>query len=147
MGGMLMLDKKIVLKHLGELEDCIKQLDSHSNCSVDQLLKDYDLRWAVERGLHLAIQNVLDISEHILVSLGSVALDDYTAIIDQMGIKEVIPQDFARRIRGMAGFRNILVHDYIKMDTKRLHSHLQNDLKDFKQFAKYIAEYLKKIPA
>lgn len=137
-----MVDKKIILKHLGELEKCIKQLSNHKNCTVRQLLSDFDLRWAVERGLQLAIQNVLDISSHILVETGVNGLDDYTSMIDQMGVKGIIPEDFAKKIRGMAGLRNVLVHDYVDIDTKKLHSYVVAGLDDFKKFAKYIADYL-----
>lgn len=137
-----MVDKKIILKHLGELEKCIKQLNKHKNCTVQQLLSDFDLRWAVERGLQLAIQNVLDISSHILVEAHVNGLDDYTSIIDQMGVKGIIPGEFAKRIRGMAGLRNVLVHDYVDIDTQKLHDYIAAGLDDFKKFAKYIADYL-----
>lgn len=139
-----MVDKKIILKHLNELEKCIKQLNKHKNCTVSQLLSDFDLRWAVERGLQLAIQNVLDISSHILVEAGVNGIDDYTAMIDQMGVKGVIPKDFAKKIRGMAGLRNVLVHDYVDIDTQKLHKYVVTGLDDFKEFAKYIAAYLAK---
>lgn len=139
-----MVDRKIVLQHLGELENCIKQLSRYKNCTTKQLLSDFDLRWAVERGLQLAIQNVLDISSHVLVDAGANGLDDYTAIIDQMGARKIIPEDFSKRIRGMAGLRNILVHDYIDVDTEKLHNLLEGGLDDFKKFARYIANYLAK---
>lgn len=139
-----MVDKKIVLKHLDELESCVRQLSKHKNCTARRLLSDFDLRWAVERGLQLAIQNVLDISSHILVDVGANGLDDYTAVIDQMGVKKIIPEKFAKKIRGMAGLRNVLVHDYVDIDTDKLHDLLGNGLGDFKSFAKYIADYLAK---
>lgn len=139
-----MIDKKIILKHLNELEKCIKQLDRHKNCSAKQLLSDFDLRWAVERGLHLAIQNILDISSHILVDIGANGLDDYTSIIDQMGEMRIIPEGFAKKIRGMAGLRNVLVHDYVDIDAEKLCNYVSTGLDDFKKFAKYIADYLAK---
>lgn len=137
-----MVDRKIVLKHLEELENCIKQLDHHKNCTLKQIKADYDLRWVIERGLQLAIQNVLDISSHILVDIGANGLEDYTSVIDQMGAKKIIPEAFAKKIRGMAGLRNVLVHDYVSIDTVKLHYHVKNGLEDFKKFAKYIADYL-----
>ena len=33
-----------------------------------------------------------------------------------MGQYGVLSKEFAEKIKGMAGFRNILVHDYIKLD-------------------------------
>lgn len=42
----------------------------------------------------------------------------------------------------MAKFRNILVHEYIKVETKRLVLFLKNNLGDFEDFARAIAKYL-----
>lgn len=39
---------------------------------------------------------------------------------------------------------NVLVHDYVDIDTQKLHKYVVTGLDDFKKFAKYIATYLAK---
>ena len=41
----------------------------------------------------------------------------------------------------MVGLRNILVHEYIKIDPKQIYQHLQN-LDDFRTFQKHIVKLL-----
>ncbi len=43
----------------------------------------------------------------------------------------------------MVGLRNILVHEYIKVDLDRIYQHIQKVV-DFRTFQKHIIKYLKK---
>ncbi|MCK4858958.1 MAG: DUF86 domain-containing protein [Candidatus Omnitrophica bacterium] len=91
----------------------------------------------------MAIQLVIDIGNHILVEIGENQIEDYVDIIDRLGEKEIIPPSFAYNIRNMAGFRNILVHEYLKVDLEQVYQVLQKRLPDFKKFIIYIKNYLK----
>lgn len=42
----------------------------------------------------------------------------------------------------MAGFRNILVHDYLKIDREIVYEVILNNLKDIEKFIKVIVEYI-----
>jgi uncharacterized protein YutE (UPF0331/DUF86 family) len=56
-------------------------------------------------------------------------------------IRKVEECRFAARIRGMAGLRNILVHDYLEVDPAELRKHLGR-LKDFERYCRCVVEYL-----
>ncbi|MCS7220623.1 MAG: DUF86 domain-containing protein [Anaerolineae bacterium] len=56
--------------------------------------------------------------------------------------EKVLPMAFARRLAPMAGFRNILAHEYLAIDWDLVYKHLQG-LDDFYQFAHYIREWLR----
>ena len=43
---------------------------------------------------------------------------DTTNLIELAGRRGLMPADFARRIRGMAGMRNVLVHGYLEVDQR-----------------------------
>jgi len=46
----------------------------------------------------------------------------------------------------MAGFRNILIHEYSEIDTNRVYQAVHKDIDDLAEFAKRIYEkYLKEI--
>ncbi|MDD5434603.1 MAG: DUF86 domain-containing protein [Nitrospira sp.] len=44
----------------------------------------------------------------------------------------------------MAGFRNILIHEYASVDISKVYDVLQNRLNDFKKYAGFIDNYLSK---
>jgi len=46
--------------------------------------------------------------------------------------------------RNMVGFRNILVHDYLEIETAQVYDILQKRLPDFDDYARAIVEFLEK---
>ena len=137
-----MIDKNIIKKHLLELENILVVLEELKQYSLTDIESDVKKVWEIEHGLQLAIQNLLDIASHILSSLGKNKTDSYTDVILRLGKENIIPPDYAEKIKRMAGLRNILVHDYLEVDLSLLYNLLQNSLDDFRIFSKYIAVYL-----
>jgi len=54
---------------------------------------------------------------------------------------------FPRRFRGVAGFRNVLVHGYLGVDPERMYELLNSGLDDFVAFAQHVESYLIRINA
>ncbi|AGB42245.1 hypothetical protein Halha_2371 [Halobacteroides halobius DSM 5150] len=136
-----MVEEKLVRTKLKELRSYLNQLDKYQEITVEELENNLEQRWVIERGLQLSIQLVLDIGNHILSEEG-ITVNNYTGILKELGELEVIPPEFAKKIKGMAGFRNVLVHDYMEVDLELLVRVINNSLKDFKKFAQYILDYL-----
>lgn len=99
---------------------------------------------AVERNFHVAIECILDIGNHIIAEKGFESPDDNEDIIRILGEEGIIPFDFAGHIKGIAGFRNILVHEYTGIDYGVLYNYLVNRLNDFREFARYISVFFEK---
>lgn len=85
---------------------------------------------------------MLDAGLHIVVERNLERPHDSKEILLALGRHGVIPAELAERIQGMAGFRNILVHRYFKVDPERVYQHLQQDLGDFAAFARHVREWL-----
>lgn len=137
-----MIDKEVIYKHIGELRKIVNELSAFKSYTLDDLEIDIGKQWQIEHGLQLAIQNLLDIGSHILSALGKNNSETYTDIIDKLAQEKILPLDFTLKIRGMAGLRNILVHDYLDVDVGRIYKIFQDQLEDFKTFCKLIIEYL-----
>lgn len=135
-------DLTVIRKHLRALDATIKQLQTHRGKSFDTFAENIDEIWSVERGLQLAAQNCLDIASHLSASEGY-DVSDYATGIDHLETIGILPREFVMRFRNIAGFRNILVHGYLELDTHHIHHLLNHRLDDFIQFANYIYEYIK----
>lgn len=136
-----MVNKSVIINKLDQLSKYYQQLEKYKNIKDEDLKNDLDKLWSVERGLQLCIQTILDIGNHILSEKG-IVVDNYSEIFEKMGKVEIIPEDFGNRIKGMAGFRNILVHEYTDVDIEVVVDVLNNSLDDFNKFAYYINDYL-----
>ena len=67
---------------------------------------------------------MLDISE-IIISMEKIKRpQSYKEIFRTLGESGILPEAFARKIEPAAGFRNILVHMYAKVDLDRLYENL-----------------------
>ena len=137
-----MIDKNLIKKKLGELEIYILTLEDLRIYSIKELQNKREKLWSVEHGLQLTVQLVIDMGNHILAAIGEQEIEDYVDVIDKLGERGIIPPEFAQSIRGMAGFRNILIHEYATVDIKKVYHILHNQLDDFRTFAKYVDTYL-----
>ena len=137
-----MVEKNLVQTKLKELRDYVRQLDRYKGITIEELEESLEKTWSIERGLQLSIQLVLDVGGHILSEEG-VTVESYSEIIEELGRQDILPRKFAKNIKGMAGFRNILVHDYLEVDLKLLVKLVNNNLSDFRKFAQYILKYVK----
>lgn len=82
------------------------------------------LRDIVERNLEVAAQCCIDISHRIIVIEGADKPRDYREAILRMGELGVLPPDFADQLAPIAGFRNILVHEYLAVDWDEVYDNL-----------------------
>ncbi|MDP2754466.1 MAG: DUF86 domain-containing protein [Nitrospirota bacterium] len=126
------------------LEKALQVLQQSSKLTYEELISNDVLLSAIERNLQVAIECVLDIGNHIIAEKGFENPDDNEDIIRILGSEGIVPSDFAESIKGIAGFRNILVHEYTGIDYGLLYNYLVNRLDDFRQFARYISAYLER---
>lgn len=139
-------DSAIVRRHLLALDEAVQRLRRHAGRPLASLVADADSLWAIERGLQLCAQNALDIATHVAASAGH-DVPNYASAIDRLGELGVLPDAFARRFRGVAGFRNVLVHGYLGVDPERMYELLNSGLDDFVAFAQHLESYLIRINA
>lgn len=102
------------------------------------------LEWAIERGFHIAAEALFDAGNHILAGEFADAADEYGQIPVRLAARRVIQPGTATRLRSLAGFRNILVHDYAAIDPQRLIEGLGR-LDDFDAFAADVEAWLAKL--
>ena len=134
-------DPAVVRRHLAALREALANLRRHSQRTAGELRSNADLRWAVERGLQLCVQNALDIATHIAAASGLDA-PDYATAVDRLAELSVLPAEFAARLRPLAGFRNVLVHGYLRVDLAIVERVLRENLADLEAFAGHIESFL-----
>jgi uncharacterized protein YutE (UPF0331/DUF86 family) len=135
------LDHSRLRRYLVALDDILTRLSEHTGKGVEALSADTNERWAIERGLQLCTQCVLDIATHLVASAGRDAAD-YASALDELGRLGILSSDLAKRLRPLAGFRNALVHGYMSIDVTRLHAVLNQHLDEVREFARSIDSLL-----
>ena len=134
------MDATITSK-LRDLERYVQQLQKFQSYRYGDIENDLEKIWAIERGLQVSIQIIIDVGNHILASIGENHVNDYTDVLSKLGQHNILPPRFAAEIQVMAGFRNILVHRYTEVDLEKVYDVLQNRLGDFMKYIGYIQSY------
>lgn len=143
---MPLIDKQKVLDRLLDMEKASKELTRFKEMDYNQFKASKDNFPIASYWLRLGIEAALTIGTHILSRLPQNGKKkDYTQVILSLGDYEVLSREFANKIRGMAGYRNRLVHLYWEVKDEELYKIIKENINDFKEFNYYIREYLKKI--
>ena len=119
------------LDELSERLGRLQPLRTKPRLTFDQepLLKDI-----AERNLEVASQCVIDICNRIIsMEEAQKPTDSYEAIL-KMGELKVLSAEFARALAPVAGFRNILAHEYLTVDWDIVYENLQK-IDDLGKFA------------
>ena len=131
-----------IIDKLELLEEYITILRELQQYSFEEIKKDYLIRGAVERYLQVSLECMLDIGE-IIISMEKIKRpESYKEIFRTLGENRILPEAFARKIEPAAGFRNVLVHMYAKLEMDRVYENLQNGVEDMELFIEYIARFL-----
>jgi uncharacterized protein YutE (UPF0331/DUF86 family) len=128
---------------LDELDERLARLQPLQERARTDFDADPYLRDIVERNLEIAAQCCLDICNRIISLEGARKPVDYYDAILRMGELGVLPPDFARHMAPLAGFRNILVHEYLQVDWDQVYRHLEQ-LEELVRFAELIRRWLQR---
>jgi uncharacterized protein YutE (UPF0331/DUF86 family) len=132
------VDTTAIAMRLRKLDGYLRTLRQMQAVPLDEYLSDDNVQTIVERKLHLAIQACMDIASYLIGQLGLTAPDEPHNVFAVLGQEGVISRGLSKRMVGMVRFRNILVYDYLEIDSTIVHHNLTGDLEDFDQFSQEI---------
>lgn len=112
-----------------------------SERSVEDYLKDDDLQDIAERNFQVAIEALIDLANHLVSVRAYRKPESNVDIFSVLEEEGVIDADLAGRMADWVRFRNILVHDYIAVDPRRVHGFL-GELDDLRTMARILARHL-----
>jgi uncharacterized protein YutE (UPF0331/DUF86 family) len=135
------VEPDVVRRKLLEIAEATGHLRSWLPITIDRLETNQQLRWAVERGLQVAAEALFDVGAHLLAAEFREVVDEYRQIPRRLLARGVLSQSVAERLKGLAGFRNVLVHEYADVDVRRVHAGLER-LGDFDAFIEDVERWL-----
>lgn len=133
----------IIENKISSVEKYLKILEGYKKYSVDEINNDLTLKGAVERYLYLVSQATIELADAI-VSLKDLRKPTvYSEVFDILREEGLISGKLAEQLIKMTGFRNVVAHDYEKVNFDIIYEVLQNKLGDIEEFIKEIKNKLK----
>ena len=131
----------IVFNKKESIERCIKQIRTYYHLPLNGAFEDDYLRQdAIAMNLQRACEQCIDLTTHT-IRVRKLGLPKETGeSFRLLAANHIIPQDLAARLEGMVGFRNVLVHEYQRMNIKLMIDVIENRLDDLLLFVDRIVE-------
>ena len=129
-----MVDTEIFSRRLDALDGYLDRLRSLGEAAEKEYLAEPGIHDLAARYLHLAVEAVIDLANHWIADHGLRTPDsnrDSFTVPEEAGEIDVA---LAERMRGWAGFRNVLVHEYVNVDHRIAYAAIRDELDDLADF-------------
>jgi len=117
-----------VLAHLRELDEAAGDWERYRSITLEDLRTDRDKRNMVLHALLVSIQASIDIANHLIAASSSRRPETYRESFAILCDEGLIPEDLGAQLSDLAGFRNVLVHLYCRLNLDEVYGVLQDDL-------------------
>src|SRR3989338_4097015 len=129
---------EIVENKISSIREHIAILRKYAPHSLEEIKTDVTLRGAVERYLYLAAQSAIDLAEAMIAFKHYRKPTTMGESFDILCDESIISRETADQMIKLAGFRNIIAHEYTKINYDIVYDILQNRLSDIEQFVSEI---------
>lgn len=141
---MKLYETESVEQKLFRLKEIINILEELSRSSKDDFVKEFKLNNLAMFNLLIGITIILDVGQYLLTKYKGKTAQEYKEVIQLLGEGGIVSSEFSKENIDMAKFRNLMVHDYDKIDEAQVYNYLQKAPDIFRQFAKYFVEFMDK---
>ena len=131
-----MTNISIIENKISSVKKYLKTVERYQKYTQEDMENSVDIRSMIERQLYLVAQSTIDLAEAYISYRNlrkPTTMTDAFYILEEEGL---ISKDLVKRMVGMVGFRNILSHDYEKIDYAIVYDILRSGLRDIKEFLK-----------
>ena len=134
----------VLLERLKLLHEYKNDLLEFQDVDFQTYLDNKLIRRAVERTLQIAIEACIDIGQRLIAAEGFRTPESNRDVFTILNQEQIVPDDLLPNLLNMSGFRNLIVHDYARIDDAAVFGILKRHLGDFDRFAEVVVGYLEK---
>lgn len=130
---------RALLDRLGEELDQLRRIAVHSDAEI---LGDGDRLAAIKYRFIVAIETCIDLGQHVVASESFRAPRDFADVFASLNEGGFLDGELVPSLQQAARFRNLLVHQYMKVDDRRVVEILRTRLETLDAFRTEIARAL-----
>jgi uncharacterized protein YutE (UPF0331/DUF86 family) len=137
-----LVDKDLLLAKASSVRRHLKRIKEKSKIDLKTFLSDLDRQEIVMFNLQMAIQNCVDIAAHIISEEGFGIPDSISEMFYLLEENRYLDNQLTEKMVKAAGFRNLIVHEYAKIEVKQVFDIAQKDIIDLNEYLKSIIKKL-----
>ena len=137
-----MVDRDLILAKASSVKRHLKRVIEKRNIDLQTFLKDIDCQESILFNLQMAIQNCIDIAAHIISEEGFGVAGSTNEMFYLLEENGYLDTDLTEKMVKAVGFRNLIVHEYGKVELKQLFEVAQNNIEDLNEYLRSIFKKL-----
>lgn len=129
-----MVDHDLILAKAGLIRRHLRRIKEKGGGDLEAFLSDLDRQEVISFNLHLAIENCTDLAAHIISEEGLGVPGSASEMFYLLEDNGYINSQLTEKMIKAVGLRNLIVHEYDKIDLTRLYDIVLKDTKDVNDF-------------
>ena len=139
-----MPNKELIRRKINKIENYIKEIEPLLVLTSNEIVSDILKLRTVERNFQLIVDTMLDINTHIISSENFKTPETLQETFVVLGDNGVLSLAFVKKIAPVVGLRNIVVHEYEKVDNEKMMQDLKAGISQFGEYLVSIDNFLQK---
>jgi uncharacterized protein YutE (UPF0331/DUF86 family) len=130
---------EILSPQIDTIARCIERIESKKPVVLEDLKTDFDLQDVISFNLRRIIQASVNIAGMIISKTSSPAPLEMAESFETLKALKFIDEACCIRMKKSVGFRNLMVHEYEKIDWQIVFQITEKHLEDFKVYVRQIS--------
>ena len=137
-----MVDKDLILAKAGSVKSHLNRVLEKRDVELHNFIKDIDRQESILFNIQTAVQNCIDIAAHIISEESFGVPGSTTEMLYILEKNGYLDNDLTQKMVKAVGFRNLIVHEYGKIELEQAYEIAQNDINDLNEYLKAIFKKL-----
>jgi len=132
--GDARLNVSRIREKVADIKEYFQVLKEYTSQGENGFLSNKEAIRSARYAFIVMIEASSNIANHLCARLLNSSPDSYAESFLLLGNTEIIPTDLSLRLGKMAGFRNLLLHGYGKVDDRKMFEIMQKNLGDIERW-------------
>lgn len=133
-----MVDREIIIAKASSVKRHLERVKKKVNVDLQTFLGDLDCQEIILFNLQMAVQNCIDIAAHIISEEGFGVPGSNNEMFYLLEENQYLSTEITEKMVKAVGFRNLIVHEYTKIEINQVYETARNDIKDIYHYLKEV---------
>jgi len=133
-----LVDKDMIIAKAAAVSKHVNRIVAKSGADIETFRNDIDYQDIILFNIQMAVQNCIDIAAHIISDEGYGVPGSNNEMFYLLEEHGFIGTSIVEKMIKAVGFRNLIVHEYGKLDIEQVYEISQRDIKDLLEYIKAI---------
>lgn len=133
-----MIDKSLIVAKAGKVEAHLRRIKAKRSVKMEEFLNDLDVQESILFNLQMAVQNCIDIAAHIISDDELGVAGSTSEMFYMLQENGYLTPELTEKMVAAVGFRNLAIHEYGKIDLRRVYQIAHQDVDDLEEYLRAI---------